>query len=388
MSLVEIKQAISKEKRQSSLNLSATTQPNTYTVLQNLKASKIIDNASEEKQIKILSSSKVGDISKSYSSFVEENLLNTSKDHQKKNSSSKQPSCSRIIEESPQEDKEKDKVVAEQENNEKHLIKTKVSKSKENIPSTKSRSSQIVEDSPEKEEKEKEVVAKQVFRRRSQRTSSRRSTIDFEVAQKFRKQKQSSTETVKMKETATSQVPEEFSLTDNQPLDLNVSFVHDEEEGLVCASQSTGTVFKLEDYEMTSNGVVVSSTSPSREAEEEEQIVRELDSGISDSEDVNAEEKLLPQPAQPRKASTMSSKNRSFTQHKGKKRETYMNRSTVSNQSLNRSSTSKKVPFPHFYYVILIFHKSKTFKLQCHWTFFRGNCSIACASEKTLVAHV
>lgn len=336
-------------------------------MLQNLKTSKIIGDVPEEKQMKIISSSKdtckVRDISKSYTSFIEENLMNASKDQLKEKNTSTKPSCSRIIEESPQPDKEKDEAVAKRVKDVEKLFITKGTISKEKIQSTKSPHLRMVEKSPQVDQQEvavvkEEAAAKQIFRRRSQRTSSRRSTIDFEVAQKFRKQRQPSTNIAKTKKATTSQVPEEFSLTDNRPLDSNVSFVHDEEEGLVCTSQTTGTVFKLEDCEITTNGSVVASYSPTREPEKEEQIIRELDSGISDSEDLNTEEQIPPpQPPQSRKAST-SSKNRSFTKLKGKKQEACVNCSTVSNQSLNRSSTFKRASFAFIFSLNLTINNS------------------------------
>ena len=313
--LIENKKESPKKKKQPPLNVSnKSTQPNTYTLLQNLTNSKMIVDMEEEKQIKIISSSKqtckVADISNSYTSFIEENLLN-SKDQPK---DSNPP------------------------------------------PPTKSLCLKIAEEPPSYEEKEA-VVAKHVFRRRSERLNTRRSSVDFEVSQKFRKQKQQSDAT-EIKETTSSvskqvissEVPEEFSFMDNKPLDLNVSFVHDEEEGLICTSQTTGTVFKLEDRFITSNSAVVGATGgDGKEVDEEERVVREVDSGISDSEDMNAEEQLPTSPlVRPCKTSS-SSKNQSFTQMKGKQ-DTSMNRSTVSNQSLNRSTTSKKVNFISFFH--------------------------------------
>lgn len=314
---VEKSEAASKKKSKSTLNTSInSSQPNTYTLLQNLNNSKMSDFKKREKPMKIISSSKntckVTDISKSYTSFIEINLLNNNQENDL--NVSNKLSCFKINE-------EQETAIEEKEPN----------------------------------EKEESVAAKQIFRRRSERLSSRRSSVDFQVAQKFRKQKphtetskESPCEIVEKHQTAQkADVPEEFSLTGEQPLDLNVSFVHDEEEGLVCTSQTTGTTFKVEDCVISPNvGTVNGCVEDDELVEDVERATRDVDSGISDSEETNVdEEPVVHQPHRPRKPPVTIKKNRSFTQHKPKKQDTSAkaNQSTFSNQSLNKSTSFRKV---------------------------------------------
>ena len=226
-----------------------------------------------------------------------------------------------------------------------------------------------------------------VERRRSKRlTALRRSSIDFKVTKKFRKLKAEAEKTVQPAPTE-DRVPEEFSLTDDAPMDLNLSFVHDENEGLVCTSQNSGTIIRIDD--LPSDAIRIPDTDdeseiPSGEKDnhpkennaesveaprEMETTAGEIDSGISDSEEINDDEVFPPhneepeiiQPApvkKPPKKSNTGSKSKSITRVVSpKKKVSTSNRSinatsnrsinTTSNQSmnrtLNRTSNSKKV---------------------------------------------
>jgi hypothetical protein len=179
-------------------------------------------------------------------------------------------------------------------------------------------------------------------RRRSKRLNARRSSIDFKACkQNFRKQKTSQPEPVI--QDIPAEVPEQFSLIGNAPVDL-ISFVHDETEGLICTSQPEDEdkdgdcVFNLDDVSMnsvTNRNEAVSEN----EAVSVAAIAGDIDSGISDSEEVNDEQEEPEEHQRRHATTTVVTKQQPLSKITQRK----LSRSISQSTTLNRSISNKKV---------------------------------------------
>ncbi|XP_066917904.1 microcephalin-like isoform X2 [Clytia hemisphaerica] len=297
----ETKEPVKTKKKQQASSSNLNSRPNTFTVLQNLENSK---KTTSQETVTVISSSKQSrnidnaDISKAYTSFIEDNVL---------------------------PNKVKEKIISS------------------------SPAASIIHEEPK------------VERRRSKRlTELRRSSIDFKVTKKFRKLKAEAEKSVQPALTE-DRVPEEFSLTNDEPMDLNLSFVHDENEGLICTSQNSGTIIRIDDLpsdaiQTPDNDVECEIPLGEKNDEEApremETTTGEIDSGISDSEEINDDEVFPPHNEEPKitqpphvkkstKRSNISSKSKSITSVVSPKKKTSTsNRSinTTSNRSFNTTS--------------------------------------------------
>jgi len=159
--------------------------------------------------------------------------------------------------------------------------------------------------------------------------------------QNFRKQKTSQPEPVI--QDIPAEVPEQFSLIGNAPVDL-ISFVHDETEGLICTSQPEDEdkdgdcVFNLDDVSMnsvTNRNEAVSEN----EAVSVAAIAGDIDSGISDSEEVNDEQEEPEEHQRRHATTTVVTKQQPLSKITQRK----LSRSISQSTTLNRSISNKKV---------------------------------------------